>query len=272
MKPELRPLVLAAEDHPVNRMVLEILLTNLGVASEMVENGRQAVEAAAAMPNSYSLILMDIMMPEMDGFEAAFEIRKREFEQERHTPIIAVTALDKDDVKEQAIRSGMDDYVAKPISRDILQAKIERWSSIPVHPQPITPEIESKVKQLTGQNDDGPINNYSLKLLYGLEQLDDILALFMTVTDTLLAQLESAIHHQDVAIVRRLAHEIKGSSYAVSAKEMVSLCRNLERQGEEQDWPEAAKTYASLGVAFARVRQFLGEKQRLVKDIHKKAS
>jgi CheY-like chemotaxis protein len=270
MKREPQLCVLVAEDHPVNRMLLGLLLTNLGVQSYMVENGKQAVEAAK--PNSYSLILMDIMMPEMDGFEAAFEIRKREFELERHTPIIAVTAMDKDNVKEQAIRSGMDDYVAKPISREILQAKIERWSQIQLNPQPVTPEMEMKVRNLTGQNEEMPINNYALKMLYGLEQLDDILALFLTVTETLLAQLESAIHHQDVAIVGRLAHEIKGSSYAVSAKEMVKLCRELEHQGEQENWPEAARTYAALGLAFARVRQFLGEKQRLLKGIENKVS
>ncbi len=98
-----------------------------------------------------------------------------------------------------------------------------------------------KVRQLTGEDKETPIDNWSLKMLYGLEQLDDILALFLTVTDALLAQLESAIHHQDVAIVRRLAHEIKGSSYAVSAQEMVKLCRELEIEGEEQNWPEAAR-------------------------------
>ena len=177
MKNEAQPRILAAEDNPVNRMVLGLLLTNLGVESEFVENGKQAVEAA--IPNGYSLILMDIMMPEMDGFEAAFEIRKREFELERHTPIIAVTALDKEHVKEQAIRAGMDDYVAKPISREILHKKIERWSQIPVHPQPVTPELAQKVSQLIGHDTETPINDYSLKIMYGLEKLDDILALFI---------------------------------------------------------------------------------------------
>src|SRR5688572_3994498 len=91
MNPEPHPHVLVAEDHPVNRMVLGLLLTNLGVTSDMVENGKQAVEAAKL--NCYELIFMDIMMPEMDGFEAAFEIRKVEFERARHTPIVAVTAM-----------------------------------------------------------------------------------------------------------------------------------------------------------------------------------
>src|SRR5262245_59291681 len=150
MYEKLQQRVLAADDHPVNRMVMGLLLKNLGMESDLVENGKQAVEAAAH--HDYGMILMDIMMPEMDGFEASFEIRKREFDLEIHTPIIAVTALNKEDVKVRAVASGMDDYVAKPISRDILQAKIEHWIQIPVHRQPLTREMVDKVKALSGQD------------------------------------------------------------------------------------------------------------------------
>jgi CheY-like chemotaxis protein len=270
MKAEPQPRILVADDHPVNRMVMSLLLKNLGVENHMVENGKQAVEAAKS--DGYSLILMDIMMPEMDGFEAALQIRRLEFEWERHTPIIALTALDKDDVKEQAIRSGMDDYVAKPINKEILRAKIERWSGIQVKPEPVTPEMEKQIRTAVLSENEPPINNFSLRIMYGLEQLDDVLSLFLTITESLLAQLESAIQQHDVAVVRRLALEIKGSSYAVSAREMIMLCRDLEEQGEREKWPEAALTYTALAMAFARVRQFLGEKQRLLEKRGKKAS
>jgi len=123
--------------------------------------------------------------------------------------------------------------------------------------------------QLQENQQNEPIDCDYLSLLYGLQQLDDVLELFLTVTDTLLSQLESAIEHHDVAVVRHMAHEIKGSSYAVSAREMAKLCLDLEHAGEEQNWTEAEKLYAALGLAFARVREFLSKKQKVMRDMGK---
>jgi HPt (histidine-containing phosphotransfer) domain-containing protein len=72
-----------------------------------------------------------------------------------------------------------------------------------------------------------------------------------------------------MTIVRRMAHEIKGSSYAVSAREMAKLFLKLEHAAEEQNWTEAEKLYASLGLAFARVREFLTVKQELLRNVGK---
>ncbi len=131
----------------------------------------------------------------------------------------------------------------------------------------MTQAMASHIKELQAGQQLEPIDRNYLNLLYGLQQLDDVLELFLTVTDTLLDQLESAIEHHDVAVVRRMAHEIKGSSYAVSAREMAKLCLELEHAGEEQNWGEAEKLYASLGLAFARVRDFMAEKQKALRDI-----
>ncbi len=268
MRNEPRHVVLVAEDHPVNQKVIGLLLDMLDVENTVVCNGREAV--AAAQPGRYALILMDLMMPVMDGFQAAFEIRKNEFGSARHIPIIACTAIDRKLVQEQCVHAGIDDYIGKPISREILKKKIERWSRIPVSMEAVTPEVETALKRLSGRSSDpvtvGSIDQNVLNLMYGISQLDDILALFLTVTTVLMAQLASAIEHKDLAKLQRMTNEIKGSSYAVSATEMAGLCRNLERQGEEQDWPEVARTYAALGLAFARVRKFLESNQQEIRD------
>ena len=88
-----QPRILIVEDHLLIQKVLGLLLHNLAVASDCAANGRDAVEAA--QPNCYALILMDIMLPGMDGFEAAFAIRKREFGLGIHTPIMDCTALNQ---------------------------------------------------------------------------------------------------------------------------------------------------------------------------------
>lgn len=256
--------VLVAEDHPVNQKVLGLLLESLGVRYDFANDGQQAIDAATHF--NYGLILMDCMMPHVDGFEAAFQIRRSEFARARHTPIIAVTAMDKDRILDQCVRCGINDYIAKPIDRDILKEKITYWSMIPVTLEALSPALEAQIKRLEVAQEK-PIDRAYLNLLYGVQQLDDVLELFMTVTDNLMTELESAIEHHDVSIVRRMVHEIKGSSYTVSAREMAQVCRELEQASEEQDWPEIEKLYVALGLAFARVRECLQNKEKLLTEI-----
>jgi CheY-like chemotaxis protein/HPt (histidine-containing phosphotransfer) domain-containing protein len=259
--------VLIAEDNPVNQMVMNLLLERMGVKTFCVNDGAKAVKAVKE--NDYGLVLMDCMMPEMDGFQASFEIRKREFGKQQHTPIIACTAVDLDRILDRCIRSGMDDYIGKPIDVDLLQEKIQYSRLFLGALRPMTLALARHMKHLEEGQQIEPIDHDYLNLLYGLQQLDDVLELFLTVTDTLLSQLESAIEHHDVDVMRRMAHEIKGSSYAVSAREMAKLCLDLEHAGEEQNWTEAEKLYAALALAFARVRDYLSAKRKVVRDIGK---
>ena len=260
-----RLVVLVAEDHPVNQKVISLLLKSLDVRHDIVGDGEQAVNAS--LTNEYGLILMDCMMPGMDGFEASFQIRKYEFHKKRHTPIIACTAMDEERCVDQCIRSGMDDFLAKPIDRAALKEKIAFWSVIPITLYGMSPTIAAEIKRLELSEQAEPIDRTYLNMLYGLHQLDEVLALFLTVTESLLTQLKAAIVHKDVEIVQRMAHEIKGSSYSVSAREMADLCLALEHAGEEQNWPEAEKVYAALGLAFARVREFLSTQKELLRTI-----
>ncbi len=248
-----KPSVLVAEDHPVNQKIASLLLTSLGVETRMAEDGGSAVELY--QKERPDLILMDIMMPGMDGFQASRQIRALEFGKKMHTPIIACTALDVDKIKEMAISCGMDDYLGKPYTRDMLIAMIEGWLNFQLKPLPNQSE-ESFIASVSSKH---AIDRTHLAMLYGLEQLDDILSLFLTVTEALLAQLDSAVQAQDISEVRRIAHEIKSGSAAVDAKELAQLCLKLEEIGD--DWPEVVKTYPALALAFAKVREFLEKKQ-----------
>ena len=116
--------VLVAEDNIVNQRVAGLMLDRLGIRADFAANGREAVQMFEMAP--YHLILMDCQMPEMDGYTAAREIRHRE-PGSAHVPIIAMTAEAMAGARETCLAAGMDDYIAKPVDRATLAAKLEHW-------------------------------------------------------------------------------------------------------------------------------------------------
>jgi CheY-like chemotaxis protein len=109
-----RLLVLAAEDNPINQRLAAKLLEKLGHAVTLAANGREAVDAWRA--GRFDVILMDVQMPEVDGFEATAVIRDAECGRDTHIPIVAMTAHAMTGDRERCLAAGMNDYVAKPIS------------------------------------------------------------------------------------------------------------------------------------------------------------
>lgn len=115
-------LILVAEDDAVLRLVIIKQLSKLGCIGHVAENGQEAVLMARKIP--YSMILMDIQMPKMDGISATVEIRRNEAKLGHRTPILALTATTDKDTCTQA---GMDDFLSKPITIEQLKTAIEKW-------------------------------------------------------------------------------------------------------------------------------------------------
>jgi CheY-like chemotaxis protein len=118
-----------AEDNVVNQRIVLHMLKNLGYSADVVANGTEALDLLDRLP--YDVILMDCLMPEMDGFEATRHIRRRE-RPGHHLPIIAITANAMPGDCEACLTAGMDDYVSKPINSGILASTLERWTARPV--------------------------------------------------------------------------------------------------------------------------------------------
>ncbi len=116
--------ILLAEDNPVNQKLAVLILNKAGYQVDVANNGRKAVHTFTRQPENFDLILMDIQMPEMDGLEATKELRLRGF---NTIPIIAMTANAMKGDREICLEAGMNDYITKPVKREIIFEIIEKW-------------------------------------------------------------------------------------------------------------------------------------------------
>jgi CheY-like chemotaxis protein len=117
--------ILLAEDNPINQKLAEMLLTRAGYRVVTANNGKEAVRKFLASPERINLIFMDIQMPEMDGFEATQMLRDKGFSS---IPIIAMTAHAMKGDREKCLDAGMDDYIPKPIKREVVFDMVEKWA------------------------------------------------------------------------------------------------------------------------------------------------
>ncbi len=246
--------VLVVEDNVVNQKVATLLLEQLGLTVDVVNSGRKAVQSVEK--ELYAMILMDCQMPDMDGFETTLAIRKLEALRGSYTPIVAVTALSMVGDKERCIAVGMDDYISKPIDRQMLKIKLNHW---------LQKDIVLKNQELArkyAQPDlfvmalDEPIDLVELKDYYG-DGLQDVLITFVEDTEKLIAEINHAILHCNSEHLAHLAHELKGSSASVGAKGTAKICLFLERAAGLKDWHDAAESFTALSIAFARIKDFI---------------
>ncbi len=123
--------ILVAEDNPVNQQLVKVMLKKAGYSSQVAANGKETFQMYTASPDSFDIILMDIQMPEMDGIETAIAIR--EWEKKNRTgnippvPIVAITANAMKQDRDRCLSAGMNDYLSKPIKRELVFEVIEKW-------------------------------------------------------------------------------------------------------------------------------------------------
>ena len=241
--------VLLAEDHSINQVVATRMLEDQGHEVTVVGDGRAAVEAAES--RTFDVILMDVQMPEMDGFEALRAIRSREQDSGLRVPIVALTAHAMAGDRERCLGSGFDDYLTKPIQASTLRDALDRLDG-----------AGTSLEAEDGRVLDGrPAfdRRSALENLGGDEQLlDEVLELFLDDCPRLLAEVRTAIEAGDASTIARLSHTISGVAGNFAAAAVVDLARRLEVMGMTGELAGAEAAGVELGLAVDRFRAAAG--------------
>jgi CheY-like chemotaxis protein/HPt (histidine-containing phosphotransfer) domain-containing protein len=250
-------LVLLAEDHPINRRVLVHQLGIIGFHVDSAEDGRKAFELFAK--GRYGLVLTDLNMPLMDGFELAGAIRREEAGTGRsRTPILALSANVMAGEAEKCAAVGMDDFAAKPTSMLVLAEKLRRWMPHVEWPDMADPSFDGPSGAEASSGPEDAIIDHAA--LYELTGGDDDLAASILVdyidsSGPDLAALRRALVVASADDVRRHAHRIKGASRTVGAGQVAALAERLETAASTavDDWQTLRSTADDLELAVARV-------------------
>ena len=234
--------VLLVEDNSVNREVATGMLELLGYQVDCAENGRQALEIAAA--GSYDAVLMDCQMPVMDGFTATSHMRERE-QQQHHAriPIIALTANAMGGDREHCLTAGMDDYLSKPFTQQSLSDILIRWCPLRDRSHPEAPVARPDVPSAAadGRTGHSPqtlppsgVDRTAWETIARIQRpgqpnvLHKIIGLYLASSQTQVTQLQQSLQAQQYDAIRDLAHTLKSSSATLGAHRLAALAKELE--------------------------------------------
>jgi len=234
--------ILLAEDNVVNQRLALKLLEKAGYEVDAVWNGREAYAALEA--KGYDLVLMDVQMPEMDGYEATSAIRRFEGER-RHTPVIAMTAHAMTGDREQCLAAGMDDYLAKPLKLEELLVVVERWLVRDGRGAAVPLDLEALRKQVGG--DELFVRN--------------LIELFLADVPGRIQTLRRAVAEGDEQRIQFEAHNLKGASGNIGADQLQGSFARLEQMAGEGRVAGVDSLLEEAEEEFARVQRYFEERE-----------
>jgi signal transduction histidine kinase/CheY-like chemotaxis protein len=275
--------VLLVEDNPVNLMVGQRLLSVLGVDCDTAYNGEAALMRMQA--SRYDLVLMDCQMPVMDGYTATRRWRdgERAAQDGHHLPIIAMTANAMAGDRQKCIDAGMDDYLAKPVTRAELERCLHRWWRPRTAPLANTPEAALAVESSPGAvvaaslaaeiaptpamapsamqagNMDTVIDQEVLEELRAVlgSEVDRLVAVFLDTTPPLIAKLEAAALGPDFDALREVAHSLKSSSANLGAMALSAAAKLVEHGARMRTLDRPAVAVAVVAGEYMRAAEAL---------------
>ena len=241
-------LVLLAEDNDVNQEVITRQLNTLGYAVEVVEDGVEAM--ARVERRTFGLVLTDLHMPRMDGYQLARKIREREENTGNRTPILAITAAAMKADLDRCLDVGMDDCLRKPVELEVLKRAMDRW---------LPHEADGQANTLGAGKGEFPIDGTILGKLVGddPEVQRKFIDRFIESTEVVLRDMNTAYAAQDAGEYASLAHKLKSSALAFGANRLGDLCFELERAGKSSDWKRVEVLHPGVDEVFANAKAAL---------------
>jgi PAS domain S-box-containing protein len=253
--------LLLVEDNEINQMVAMGILAELGYAVDVAADGIEALDLAGRA--TYDAVLMDCQMPNLDGYEATRELRRRERMAQgseesrgshaaRRTPIIAMTAAAQEEDRERCLAAGMDDYLTKPIRTDELAAALVHWTTGGV------PEPSGSVQTQAALTESSILNR--------LDELREntadglvvrLVASFLTRAPGYLSELVDTLDREDFDAFGRAAHSLNGAAGNVGASAMANLCQGLEALDRDEHAQSAPELLRHLQTEYEAVRRVL---------------
>jgi PAS domain S-box-containing protein len=252
-----RPLrILLAEDNAVNQIYAETLLKQRGHQVSAARNGRQALEWFER--EEFDVILMDVQMPEMDGFAATAAIREREASRDRRVPIVALTAHALKGFREQCLAAGMDAYLPKPVQGRELLNLLQELCPLPAS------EAAAERNGAPTSRETAPFDRAAALLRLGDNEtvLQALIDTYFRECPAAQAAIREALQAGDAASIHRSAHTLKGMLATLAAQPAAAAARRLEEAAEAADVARLKPALDDLERELARLNQaFRGERQ-----------
>ena len=276
-EPEFSGNILVAEDVPTNQALVRSLLERMGLQVTIAEDGNQALQKVLA--GQFDLILMDMQMPHMDGYEAASEIRKKGIT----TPVVALTANAMKGDDKKCIEAGCDDYLAKPLDRGELFEMLDKYLSPTSQEEDYSvakeinatkDEVDKLSEICTGPNrldeqqaepssvqDSEEVIEWSELISRGMDEeiLEKVVPTFLTDKKERISKLGEAVKAGDAEEVRLYAHAIKGGAANVGAKKLSKVAFELEHTASQEDLSNAGELLERIKTEFEKFELFVSK-------------
>jgi CheY-like chemotaxis protein/HPt (histidine-containing phosphotransfer) domain-containing protein len=253
--------ILVAEDYPINQNVVRQHLEEVGYKVSMVDDGTEAVRACRK--NKYDLILMDIQMPNMDGFEATRHVRLND-SLCSEVPILALTANADLETRNACLKANMDEVLTKPIRRNILISAVDRWIT------GLGEEADLSNDYSGDERDDDPSKNLlpidvdvPLEEFGDMDIVKEMVTQFIEKVEFQIMNMKEALNKQDIAGLRRDAHAIKGGAATLEARPLFRITKELEDLCKANDLNEVPNTLDNVVAEFDRLRLYVDKDPRL---------
>jgi CheY-like chemotaxis protein/nitrogen-specific signal transduction histidine kinase/HPt (histidine-containing phosphotransfer) domain-containing protein len=254
--PKFQARILIADDNLVNQEVVGLMLQKIGCHVDIANNGKEALQAVTN--NHYDLVMMDCMMPKLDGYEATRTIRQLQASGELPSfPVIAITANAIEGDRDKCIAAGMDDYLAKPFKFAEIKRIIENWLPVKVNYDSSDDHNPPTSKQPLTINSAALDTIKKLIPHKGDDVLRNLIGIFLNDAERLIGEMEYATLRGDIDKIRIAAHTLKSSSHQVGAEMLAELCKKMELDARQQRYDKSGQSLLLIRQKFNETRYSL---------------